>query len=94
MPNNQDREISRQMAVKAAILNTVNTPGWGQIKLIADQVVKTAVQEALDEEQPEQGQSKRLKAKALQKGFSELFQYVEQIMQYNPPIDGFEIETD
>jgi len=86
MPNNVSQEITRQMGIKAALVSTTNTQGWQYVKQLADRVVKNAVQEALDEEQPSVGESKRLKAKALQKGFAELFQQIETVKQYNPSI--------
>jgi hypothetical protein len=84
--SNLQQEISRQMGLKNALIITTNTPGWGLIKELADEVVKQATQEALDEENPQTGESKRLKAKALQKGFLDLFAVIEQIKQFDPQL--------
>lgn len=73
MPNNTERV----MVIKSALVSITSMPGWGYFKQMANNVVQKAVQEALDEEDPQQGESKRLKAKAMQKGFSELFNAVE-----------------
>jgi hypothetical protein len=87
MPSNSlSTELSRQMAIKAAVVGTTNTPGWNYIKEIADKLVAAAVQEALDEENPQLGESKRLKAKAMQKGFGDLFVYIANIAQYDPTV--------
>ena len=77
-------EISRQTAIKAAIVSTTNTAGWRYIKEVADKLVAEAIQGALDEEDSALGESKRLKAKALQKGFADLFQSITSIAQYSP----------
>ena len=79
-------EHNRLIVVKAALISTTNTPGWGYIKQLANNVVQKSVQEALDEEDPQKGESKRLKAKAMQKGFSELFNAVEATK-------GFDLEA-
>jgi len=73
----QNDEISRLMAVKNAMVQTTNTPGWNYIKQLADNIVKKTVDEALDEEDSNKGESKRLKASALKKGFAELFAAIE-----------------
>lgn len=72
MDNNQ-----RIAALKAALLQTTATVGWGYIKSLANSVVQKTVQEALDEEDPIRGEAKRLKASAIQKGFKELFTAIE-----------------
>jgi hypothetical protein len=84
---NIQQEVSRQMAVKAAIISTTNTPGWSFIKQLADNRVKKAVQEALDEDDRDKGESKRLKAKAMQVGFNDLWAYIDSIKTYNPQAD-------
>lgn len=70
------QDISRIMAIKAAMVITTNSQGWTYIKQMADNVVKKAIQEALDAEDG-MGEMKRLKASALQKGFAELFAAVD-----------------
>ena len=70
-------EQSRVMAIKAALVTTTNTQGWNYIKQLANNIVQKTVQESLDEEDRDKGESKRLKAKALQKGFAELFNAIE-----------------
>lgn len=77
-------ELSRQMAMKAVLVQTTATPGWQVIKQIADKIVEKHIQEALDEEDRDKGESKRYKAKALQKGFSELFGFIDSVKQYDP----------
>lgn len=86
MPNLKS-EVSRQLAVTAAIVGTTNTIGWQYIKELADKVVSTAVQDSLDEEDSTLGESKRLKAKALQKGFNQLFTYLDSLKTYNPEVE-------
>src|ERR1700676_4514840 len=81
MDNN---EQSRLMAVKAALVAMTNTPGWNYFKQMSNNVVQKAVQEALDEEDSEKGESKRLKAKAMQKGLADLFNAVEVAKSFNP----------
>jgi hypothetical protein len=73
----QAAEITRVMAVKAAMVQTTNTLGWNYIKQLADNIVKKTIDEALEEEDSLKGESKRLKAAALKKGFSELFNAIE-----------------
>lgn len=87
------QEVARQMAVRKTIFDTTGTPGWAYIKSIADKIVSTSLQEALDEEDREKGETKRLRAKALQKGFMELFNAIENLKDYNPEVadeSGFE----
>jgi hypothetical protein len=81
MDNN---ERNRLIAIKAALVTTTKTPGWAYFKQMANNVVQKAVQESLDEEDREKGESKRLKAKAMQKGFTELFNAVEVTKAYDP----------
>ncbi len=71
------KEVSRLMAVKSALIATTATPGWAYIKQIADNLVARAIDEALTEEESSKGESKRLKAAALKKGFSDLFTVIE-----------------
>jgi hypothetical protein len=84
MPSNLNAELARQMAVKSALVSTTNTTGWPLVKEIADRVVNKAIQEALDEEDSDRGESKRLKASALKKGFADLFNYIDSVKQYDP----------
>ena len=70
-------ETDRLLAVKAALMQTTNTHGWAYCKQIADRIVQKYTQEALDEENPVIGESKRLKAKALQAGFNDYFSTIE-----------------
>lgn len=70
-------ETERLMVVRAALMQTTNTPGWNYVKQMAENIVKLSTQEALDEEDPVKGESKRLKAKAMQKGFEQFFSTVE-----------------
>jgi hypothetical protein len=71
------QEVQRIMAVKSALVTMTGSPGWPYFKQIAMNVVDVAVSEALDEENPDKGEAKRLKAKALKKGFNDLFNAVE-----------------
>jgi hypothetical protein len=79
------QEIARITAVKSALIHTTGTQGWLYIKKMANNVVQKTVQEALDEEDRDKGEAKRLKAASLQKGFAELFSAVEVTK-------GFDIE--
>lgn len=81
-----EKDLAYVMAQKAALVQTVNTPGWPLVKQIADKLVVQAIQEALDAEDAT-GESKRLKAKALQKGFDELFSKIHQAKEFNPEIE-------
>lgn len=77
-------EANRLMAIKAALVVTTNTPGWSYIKQIANNRVQKAVQEALDEEDSAKGETRRLKAKAMQLGFTDLFAAIEVTKAFNP----------
>jgi hypothetical protein len=79
----QNEELSYVMAQKAALVGTVNSSGWPLVKQIADKIAKRAIQEALDAEDGT-GESKRLKAKALQKGFDDLFAHIEAVKNFDP----------
>jgi hypothetical protein len=70
-------EQARILAIRAALVSTTATTGWRYVRQMADNVVARSTQEALDEEDPIKGESKRLKAKALQKGFQDLFNAIE-----------------
>lgn len=70
-------EKERLLAVRAAMMQTTNTVGWNYVKQMATNIVSKMTQEALDEENPVLGESKRLKAKALQQGFHEFFEVIE-----------------
>ena len=70
-------EVARVMAIKAALTITTTTQGWAHVKQMADNIVKKTTDEALDEEDREKGETKRLKASALKKGFAELFNAIE-----------------
>jgi hypothetical protein len=76
-------EIDRLVAVKAALLQTTSTIGWHYIKQMSDNIVAKWTQEALDEEDPVKGESKRLKAKAMQAGMRDLFNAVEVAKGFN-----------
>ena len=67
----------RLLIIKAELLRTTATPGWTMVKSIANNVVQKMVQEALDEEDTSKGEMRRIKAKALQSGFSDLFASIE-----------------
>lgn len=73
----QNADTARVMAVKAAMIQTTGTPGWQFIKQLADNIVAKTVNEALEEDDRDKGESKRLKAAALKKGFAELFTAIE-----------------
>jgi hypothetical protein len=75
VPNNAD--TARILAVRAALLQTTATVGWGFIKQMADNVVAQATQACLEEDDRELGESKRLQAKALRDGFKKLFDGIE-----------------
>lgn len=77
-------EISRLAAVKAQLLATTHTTGWGYCKKIAENVVSKAIQEALDERDREIAGDLRIKAKAMQQGFAEYFSAIEAGMSFDP----------
>jgi len=78
-------EIARLMSIKAALVVTTNTQGWEFIKQIADNIVTKTINEALDEEERDKGESKRLKAAALRKGFAELWGAIDATKQFEEP---------
>lgn len=77
-------ELNRMSAVKVAVMATTRTPGWQYVKQIANNIVTKVIQDALDEPDRELGESKRLKASALQRGFADLFNGLEQTMNFDP----------
>lgn len=77
-------DIARTLAIKNALIQTTSTPGFGFMKQIAQNVVAQAVQDALDAEDGT-GEQKRLKAKALQKGFEDLFNVIENTKAFEAP---------
>lgn len=86
MPVN-DQEIARLMAVKGALNATKSTQGWHFIKHIADNIVKRAAESALDEDDKQKGEDKRLIAKATRDAFKTLWQAVENAAAINPETD-------
>jgi len=80
----RQQEIHRLAAVKAQLLATTHTTGWRYIKKIADNAVQKAIQEALDARDRETGELLRIKAKAMQQGFSEVFAAIEAGMTFDP----------
>lgn len=70
-------ETERLLAVRAALVQTTNTVGWQYVKQMAANIVTQSTQAALDEEDRELGESKRLKAKAMQSGFRDFFNLIE-----------------
>jgi hypothetical protein len=84
----QTADTARVMAIKAAMIATTGTPGWLYIKQLADNIVTKTVNEALDEEDPAKGESKRLKASALRKGFAELFAAIEATKNLAEPSEA------
>lgn len=77
-------EIARLATVKAQLLATTHTVGWGYIKKIAANVVERSIQDALDEVNPTMGELKRVKAKAMQQGLADLFSAIEAGMAFDP----------
>jgi hypothetical protein len=69
--------IDQDLAIRAALMQTTGTLGWQYVKDVAQGILTSATQAALDEDNPTLGESKRVKAKALQSGFSELFRVIE-----------------
>jgi hypothetical protein len=80
----QSQEHSRLIAIRGALVTMTNTPGWAYVKQLANSVVQKAVQDALDAEDSIKGEAKRLKASALQKGFTDLFKAVEITKAFDP----------
>lgn len=83
MPVN-DQEIARLMAVKSALVATKSTQGWHFIKQIADNIVKQSAEAALDEDDKQKGEDKRLIAKATRDAFKTLWQAVENASAIDP----------
>lgn len=88
MSSDVRNEVARQMVQRAALIATTNTPGWSYVRQLADKLVADATQEALDAEDPIKGESKRLKAAALKKGFNELFNSIESYKQYTSNVEA------
>ena len=87
------KEVARLTGIKASIVQTTNTQGWRYIQQIADNIVRKTTDEALEEEDREKGESKRLKAGALKKGFAELFYAVNTTAQLDlRPTDNSGLE--
>lgn len=78
----ETKEVARLLAIKSALISTTNTVGWKYIRQIADNVVKNAVQAAIDADDPKAGESLRQKAKALQEGLRDLFNTIETSKQF------------
>lgn len=82
--NNQDKLL----AIKAALIQTTATQGWSYVKQLANNLVQREVVSALEEEDRDLGESKRLKAQALRKGFADWFQAIEACKSYSPDPDA------
>lgn len=80
-----ENEIHRVTTIKMALVQMTSMTGWGYFRQLADNVVKISIQEALDEEDADKGQAKRMKAKAMQKGFHDLFNAVETTKAFVSP---------
>ena len=86
-------EVAKQTAVRALIQSTVRTPGWQIIRNAADALVREEMNAAIDEDDREKAEQKRLLAKAMRKGFSKLWSVVENTLVYDPALlqeSGFE----
>ena len=81
MDNN---DVSRLMAIKAAFVGMTATAGWSYFKGMGDNLIKKAVQEALDEDDPIRAESKRLYAKAMQRAVHDLLSAVEVTQAFSP----------
>ena len=79
-----DNEMRRILLIKNGLVQMCNTQGWEFFKQMGKNVVELAINEALAEEDPVKGESKRLKARALQKGLADLFSAVEAAKQFAP----------
>lgn len=79
-------EISRITAVRGAVVGTTNTPGWTYIKQFAEKITAQAVQEALDEDDATKRDGKVIKAAAMQKAYSRLFNAVEQVVAFDSTV--------
>jgi hypothetical protein len=92
----QDRETQRILAIKGGLIQMTSGPGWVYFQGMAKNAVDRAIDEALAEEDPVKGESKRLKARALQKGLADLFSAVETTKQMNlqPGDDGSGFDLD
>lgn len=73
-------ETERLLAVRAALTQTVNTHGWTCIKQMTVEIQGKAIDDALQEDDPVLGESKRQKARGIQYGFNTLFSEIEKII--------------
>jgi hypothetical protein len=78
----QNNQVSKQTAIKAALIQMTATQGWGYVKQLANNLVQVATVEALEEEDSSKRDAKVLKASALRKGFMDWFISIEQYKQY------------
>jgi hypothetical protein len=79
-----------QMARKAALINTTNTPGWHVAMQIAEDLVRAIEKKALDCEDETKVISLQRQAKASRQFASEFFHTIEATKQ----IEGSEDEDD
>jgi hypothetical protein len=82
------QNIAQLTAAKARLVQTTNTLGWGDVQQIANNLVAQAMQEAMDEEDRDKGEAKRLKAKGMQSGFESLFVTIEKLKQFEETSRG------
>lgn len=91
-----DAETQRILLIKQGLVQMCSTPGWAYFQGMSKNVIAQAIQEALDEDDPVRAESKRLKAKAMQKGLAELFGAVEIAKSFDLQTDemgnGFELD--
>lgn len=88
-----EREVSRLMAIKAAIVATTASQGWQFIKQIAKNIEEKAKEVAIDEPDPMVGEQFRLLARAKKEAFKDLFNAIEASRNIDPQADfstGFE----
>lgn len=81
MSNNQ---LSRITAIKAAFVSMTATQGWQYFIKVGQNLVDKSVQEALDEDDPIKGESKRIYAKAMRSALRDLLNAVEVTKAFDP----------
>lgn len=77
----QSEEQQKLLAIKAAVGQTIHTPGWAYIKGVWANIIENAIQDTLKEDDSVKAESKRQRARALQQGLKELFAAIDGSQQ-------------
>ncbi len=70
-------ETDRLLIVRAALMQTTNTPGWTYIKQMANNIVRQYTTNALDEKDRDTRADRAAAAAALRDGFNDFFSVIE-----------------